>query len=267
MVGQLIAGLFFLVCMTASLWVVPVAAEDLRIIVPELPPMIDKDGKGHEATLIIETLATCGHQVEFHVVPFSRHWADYRPEANGFDAVATVPPGLDLPGYASDDYISYQNGASVLKDSGLDIEALADLKGKRVVTFAGGKDILPGVRDVVANFTDFREIADQLIHSAALFARRTDVVLSDGLIIAEYNRQFQERFRVGDKLAFNPMQPVAFTAIFPPSPYHMVFRDAPIRDDFNRCLAQLKAEGRVDAIMREAVERHRATVGSQYLNY
>ena len=244
-----------------------VQARDVRVLAPELPPMMDSSGKGREATLIQETLGACGHSVTFRVVPFTRHWADYKGDTSRSDAVATVPAGMDMPGFASTEYIQYQNGASVLKSAGLAVSKLEDLKGKRVVTFAGGKDILPGVKEALPGFVDFREVADQLIHSNTLFAKRVDAVLGDGLIFAEYNRILQNKAKAGEKLPFDPAQDVVFTAIFPPSTYHMVFRDEVLRDDFNRCFETLKKSGRIDAINRAVVEPFRATVGTQYLGY
>lgn len=239
-------------------------ARDVRIVAADLPPMVLGDGSGREERLIGEALALCGHTAVFTVVPFGRHWSEYK--GGGYDAVATVPPGLALPGFASRPYIRYQNGASVLVASGLSVHSLDDLAGKRVITFSGGTEILPGLKEAASLFADLRELADQLIHSNLLFARRVDAVLADGLIFAEYNRRLRERVERGDALPFDPTQDVAFTAIFPPSPYVMAFQDAALRDEFDRCSAELEAGGRAATINREAVEPYRGTVGDQYLH-
>lgn len=243
----------------------PGRAGQVVVVAPELPPMFHADGTGRDALIIREALGACGHGVRFRIVPMGRHWNDYGTGAA--DAVAVVPPGMRLPGWESDVYAHYQNGASVLKSSGLAVGTLADLTGRRVVTFAGGTDILPGLREFADRLADLRERADQMVHSNLLFAGRVDAVLGDGLIFAEYNRQLRERVKAGQPLPFDPGQAVVFTAIFPPTPYTVVFRDERLRDDFNRCLGVLTVTGRIDDIARAAVEPYRDTVGNRYLGY
>ncbi len=239
-------------------------AKSLVVVAPELPPMFQANGTGREASVITETLAACGHQVRFVVVPFGRHWIEYGEKAE-YDAVATVPPDMAITGARSVPYIRYQNGASVLKSSGLSIKALGDLAGKRVVTFFGASGVLPGLKDAAPSFAEFRERADQLSHSNLLFAGRVEAVLSDGLIFAEYNRQLIDKVKAGGSVGFDPTQDVVFTAIFPPNDYTMMFRDEVVRNDFDRCYDGLVKSGRADAIDREVVGRYSATVGNQYL--
>ena len=237
-------------------------AAEIKIIAPDLPPMIDQSGKGREAEVIARTLAACGHTASFKIEPYGRHFEQYRKDEKA-DAVTTVSMGLELPGYPSVTYIHYQNGASVLKDSGLQVAALDDLKGKRAVTFPAGKDILPGLKAFAPSLAELQEKSDQLSHSKMLFAKRVDVVLGDGLIFAEYNRQLRSKAAA---LSFDPSQGVVFTAIFPPTPYVMMFRNEAIRNDFDRCYADLSKRGEIDMINKAAVEPYRETVGKNYLN-
>lgn len=256
-------GILVLALMAGIGHAAPVGARTVTVLAPELPPMMSAEGTGREASIIAEALAACGHKAEFRIVPFGRHWVDFR-EGAAVDALATVPQGMAMPGARSVPYIRYQNGASVLKGSGLRVASLADLAGKRVITFSGAPEVLPGLRAAIPSFADFRERADQMVHSNLLFAGRVDAVLADGLIFAEYNRQLMDKAQ-GGGLPFDPRQDVVFTAIFPPTPYAMVFRDAGLREEFDRCYGDLVKSGRVEDIDRDAISRYASTVGDQYL--
>jgi ABC-type amino acid transport substrate-binding protein len=236
-------------------------AADILVSAPELPPQVNESGGGREADSIRAILEACGHSVRFQLAPFGRHWRQYA-DRERFDAVTTVPPGMELPGHASPAYIRYQNGASVLEGSGLRIESVDDLEGLRIVTFEDGVNIL-GLQDQVERFKDIEEVANQVTHSRLLFRERVDAVLSDGLIFAEFNR----RLRQSDAPYIDADQQVIFHAIFPPTPYRMVFRDQGLRDDFARCHEQLEADGTLEAINERYVSRYRETVGSDYLGY
>ena len=69
----------------------PAAARPVTILAPELPPMMAADGTGREASIIKETLAACGHEAHFKVVPFGRHWNDYRAGVQAGRQMDAVP--------------------------------------------------------------------------------------------------------------------------------------------------------------------------------
>jgi hypothetical protein len=169
---------------------------------------------------------------------------------------------MAIAGHDSVAYVGFQNGASVIADGRTRIEGRGDLAGKSAVTFMGGVDIL-GLRDVP--FQRITEQADQEIHSNLLFLHRVDVILADGLMVAEYSRRL--RARPERPQGLDPTQPVQFRAIFPGTPYHMVFRRQAMQQRFDRCYADLDAAGRIADINRRYVERYRDTVGNQYLGY
>lgn len=243
----------------------PVRAAELRIVGGLLPPMLDEAGRGREADIIGETLARCGHTAAFTVQPFTRHWQSFAAGGE-FDAVATVPEGLALPGHRSAVYIRYQNGVSYLAARGLAVADLAGLAGKQVIAFAGARGILPGLEAAIPGFASYTEQADQINQSRLMFAGRIDAVLGDGLIFAEYNAKLRRQGQA-QPLGFDPGQAVVFRAIFPDTPYTLAFRDEAMRDAFDRCFAELAAAGRIDAINRSYVERHRDVLGDQYLGY
>lgn len=237
-------------------------AETVTVAVGELPPHANARGEGREAEIIARTLEACGHTVTFQAFPFTRHWETYRVK-DDIDAVATVPDGLPLPGHATNHYINFHNGVSVLADSGITASSLADLKGKRVIAFKGAEGILPGLKDAVDSFATYDERTDQIVQSRLLFGKRTDAVLGDGMIFAAYNKNLQNQ-HAQKALNFDPNQAVKFLAIFDPTSYRMMFKSAAIQQDFDRCYADLTTKGEIQAINQRYVDQYKETVGGEY---
>lgn len=240
----------------------PVTAAEISILAPNLPPMVMENGEGREAEIIRASLERCGHTVAFTVQPFTRHWASYS-DGDG-DAVTTVPMGMPLPGTATSSYISYQNGVSFLGARESAFSALEDLSSHNVVSFRGASEILSGLADASGSFGDYREVTDQIVHSRLLFSGRTDAVIGDGMIFAEYNHQLASE---SSDLGFDPTQATVFKATFEPSQYGMNFRDEALAADFDRCFAEASADGTIDAINANWVNRYRDVLGDQYLGY
>ena len=239
-----------------------VQAKPLTIVASNLPGHFDKDGMGREADIVRTTLNTCGHSVRFIVQPFTRHWDTFKTNFS-IDAVTTVPDAVKLDGFQTDTYIKYHNGVSMLSSSDLLPETVDDLKDKSVLAFMGALDILPGLRTASASFSGYAEKTDQLIQNRLLFANRVDAVVGDGLIFAEYSLQLR-RAAKNRSLGFDPDQKVRFFPIFEPTPYHMVFRDEGVQQDFDKCYAELKAAGKIDEINNRYIDKYSEFVGSTY---
>ncbi len=245
----------------------PAAAQDRFVVaLPRLPPQTFQSGEGRDASSLRVLLECAGvRDARFQIFTFPRHWAGFLV-SDDIQAISTVPAEsvIDRPGgrpiHLSEPYVHYQNGASTLAP--LQIRSLAEVAGRRAVSFVGGSTILPGVRDARPGFADYKEIADQQQHSTLLFSRATDVVLADGLIFAEYNRRLAEEPR--GALPFDPTQPVVFNPIFPRTPYRAAFRDAGLRDRVNACLRQDAVRDRLAVIHRDYVARYREVVGDRY---
>ncbi len=236
-------------------------SDGIHVIGAALPPMMMDGGKGREAEVIQATLERCGHSVVWELQPFTRHWASFN-KGQG-DAVTTVPMGMPMQGDTTQPYIQYQNGVSFLATHSA-VTSLEGLSGMSVVTFQGASSILPGLSDVQDSFGSYREITDQIVHSQLLFSGRTDAVIGDGMIFAEYNRQLA---RNSGALSFDPTQPVTFNATFAPSEYAMAFRNPSHAADFNRCFEEISADGTVAAINTKWVEQYRDVLRDQYMGY
>ncbi|MBO9472466.1 transporter substrate-binding domain-containing protein [Shimia sp. R10_1] len=239
----------------------PVFADTITIMAADLPPMVYADGTGREAEIVKTVMGHCGHDVKFEVQPFTRHWATY--ESGSGDAVMTVPLGMPMEGSQSAPYIAYQNGVSFLAGSGNDYTALSDLAGLSIAAFQGASNILPGLADASGSFGSYREMTDQETQSKLLFGGRVDGILGDGMLFAAYTESLRD---AGDKSGIDASLPVEFRAIFEPSSYAMNFRDAALSADFDRCFAELDANGTIAAINTKWIDKYRDTLGTNYLS-
>lgn len=237
--------------------------EPLLVLAPYLPATSEQGPAGRDIEIFAAVMDRCEIDVHFHFYPFKRHLRNFTHEGLG-DAVMTVPPGMDTPGFESTPYVYYQNGAAVLESTNIKPYHLRYLKGLRVVSFAGASQLL-GIESHIESFASYSEFADQRIHSRMLFLNRVDVVLADGLIFAEINHRLRADRTYADKADLH--QKVMFIPIFAPTPYRASFRKKEHRDAFNACFSELEAEGVVRAINVRHIEKYRDTVGYGYLGY
>lgn len=243
LLGVAVLALTTLAFLTAS----PRIAEDrpFRVAAGLIPPYFDEAGAGDEAERIRRVLYASGavrpdRPIVFHVTPFSRHWGAYLDDAR-YDAVATVPIGLDLTGARSAPYAVYQNGLGYacdlfpdddLRDARFEtVEDFAALAGLRVVAFGGAAAILPALSASAPSFAVYIEINNQKTHSELLLSGRVDVVVADIRILDHYNRAVDaER---GAAPGWRRPEEICFAPVFDPTPYGMVFRSDRRRTLFN----------------------------------
>jgi ABC-type amino acid transport substrate-binding protein len=233
------------------------------MVAPAIPPHFASDGSGRIADVIRATLARCGHSVRFTIVPFGRHWHDY-DEVPEYDALATAEAEQVFTGYSTKPFMHLQDGATVLADSDLaEIAGPQDLVGRRVVAFPSADKIL-GIEDLVPRFAEFRFRSDRFDQVRPLLAGRADAVLADGLITAHFLQLLRARKEQGLEPDIDPAKPVAFRRIFAKGSQRLYFKESAIRDDFDRCFAELDAAGEVDRIAGAYVDRYRDIVHDQY---
>lgn len=207
------------------------AAEHLLIVGPDLPGSSEEGGTGRDAEIVKQVLALCGYEPEFVIHPFGRHLRMFE-EVQRFDAVMTVPLSATLEGADTAAYVWYQDGAFYNTSRISEIRSVQDLAGLHVVTFKEGIRLLE-LDELAPGTASVMEVSDLRVHSKLLFLGRVDVVLADGLIVAEVNRRlmqnadFRSRHGNGVTLRFAP--------IFLPLPYKMVFRDAAMAAEFEEC--------------------------------
>lgn len=151
------------------------------------------------------------------------------------DVAACVPEG-EYPGLVlSDPYVFFSNVAVTRAAEGLSIRSIADLKGKRSVTWADaylslGPEFYAMFRPEAAwrHSPGYREIQDQMEQSRLFFRKEAEVMVVDKNIFQWYREQLKKEIPQAG-------EPMRFHSIFPNrTSYRALFRDPELAARFNR---------------------------------
>jgi len=240
----------------------PGQAKEIRMVAPIIPPHFDENGNGRIGDIISAVMKQCGHSVTFSMVPFGRHWSDYKDQ--DFDGLATAEAEQKFPGYSTRPFIHLQDGATVIDGGGLEnavtVESFA---GKRIISFPAAQKIL-GIEHLVPTFASFRNQAKRFDQVRPLLAGRADAIFADGLITAHFLQIVRKRGEAGQEPDVDTTVKTVFRRIFAKGPQRLYFRNKAIAEDFDRCHLQLEASGKLDRIAKPYVDRYRSSVGDQY---
>ena len=257
---RLVLGTFVAVVSVMAMWTGQ--AKEITMVAPLIPPHFDEQGRGRIGDIISTVTKYCGHSVTFRMVPFGRHWADYKE--HNFAALATAEADQEFPGYTTKPFIHLQDGASVIEGSGLEnaigVESFA---GKRIISFPGAQKIL-GIEHLIPTFASFKNQAKRFDQIRPLLAGRADAIFADGLITAYFLRLVRQRGEAGQEPDVDTTIRTKFRRIFAKGPQRLYFRDKALAEDFDRCHMELEATGELDRIAKPYVERYRSIVGDQY---
>jgi len=231
---QLLAGLAL-----ATAGLVPALAAEVHIVFGQsLAPFADeRSGKGLEIDIIRAALqAGGGHSLRISFVPQAR--VPLALQAGQCDGAATITPDSGVAAAYSDVYIHYQDFLIAPKGLFAQPPVLADLAGLRIVAFQRATQYLgPAFAAMARANPRYKEQADQLSQLRMLFGGQTDVIIAERHI---YEHQLQ-RLRASS-FREQPFE-VEMFALFDKIPYRVGFRDPALRDDFNKGLALLRAQG------------------------
>lgn len=159
----------------------------------------------------------------------------------GVDAALNIPFMINSDkAYGSDPILHYRNcviGRTELKETWL-----RDLKMLKILGHQKADDIY---RETFGDY-DFKnkkyynEVTSQKTLAYHAVSHRTDLVLSDALVLTYYAKKYFEA-------QFNRSQLVCLKEI--KSPRSLGFKNEKLRDEFNRGLKKIKADGRYQAIL------------------
>lgn len=213
------------------------AAEITVAVGRSLPPYIIVDEwRGLEYDIVREALAAEGHTVKPRFMAFARVVKEL--ESGQADAAMTMRPDSGIKAFYSESHITYRNYAITLASRKITVDSVTDLAGKSVMAFQNAALYLgPAYRAVVDASPHYREEAHQALQPTMLFLGRVDVVVADRFIFGWFAADPEVRAKV------DTTQAVRFHPIFPPTDYHVAFRDAALRDSFNAGLKKLRENG------------------------
>lgn len=206
-----------------------IAKEELLIAVglSKPPYVIQKTNKGFELELIKAIFQTMDKRSQFVYTEFGHSKKMLKVEQ--IDAVMTASQKM-FEGHAllSNSYITYQNVAISLKERNLKINEIADLGNYSIASFQSADKVLGEAFAKASQASPlFLAIAIQKQQPLLLLKKRVDVIVMDINIFKHLIREMD----LGDiDQLFN------FHSIFPPSNYHMAFKDPQLKQEFDFAL-------------------------------
>jgi ABC-type amino acid transport substrate-binding protein len=199
------------------------------------PFAFDSGDKGIEIEIIGEALRRQGCTLVPVFMPLVRF--GYALGEGKVDGLATISPASGIPAAYSQVYIEYHNVAVTLTSRKLSIQGIEDLKGLKVVAFAGAaRNLGEPFRRFAQGNALYREDPKQINSNRLLYRDKVDVVIAERAIYAYLDRTLREG-KFPEK-----QQPVSMHALFAPNQYHIGFRDPALRDTFNVGLSTLSKD-------------------------
>lgn len=212
------------------------AAEVTVAVGRSVPPYVIVDEwRGLEYDVVKQALALEGHTLKPKFMAFAR--VPKELDAGLVDAAMTTR-AEGVKAFFSDSHVTYRNVAITLASRDLVINGIDDLAGKSVLAFQNAGTYLGARYKAMATANPrYREEARQVVQPTLLFLGRVDAVVCDRAIFGWYANDPELRGKV------DATQAVRIHPIFPPTEYSVAFRDAALRDSFNRGLRKLRESG------------------------
>ncbi|MEZ6072554.1 MAG: transporter substrate-binding domain-containing protein [Pirellulales bacterium] len=240
----------------AALLLVPAGrggAEELEIAFTlDTPPFVMDDAtRGIEIDIVRAALEPRGYTFSVRQMPYGE-----LPTAvtkHGLDAAATVVRADDGT-YYSDNYVTFRNAAITKRATGIEINSIADLKGKSILAWQNAyEDLGPEFAalfspDVKAPYrAKYREIADQREQVAMFWKGEADVIVIDDTIMQWFTNELSDTLDTSAPLDRHQI----FAA---KTPFRISFKSEQVRDDFNAGLKQLRESGAYQKIYEKYLQ-------------
>ncbi|WP_348946287.1 ABC transporter substrate-binding protein [Chitinibacter sp. FCG-7] len=192
------------------------------------PPYILQDThSGVEYELIVTALKRAGFQLDIQHMPNKR--------SQGLLAVGKLDATIAASGaIASEPYIIYQNMAVTLCKDKIRLQQISDLTRYNIAAFHNASQLLGADFARITNDKQrYREVSPQYLLNRMLWAGHIQVAISDINIFKHFNREVDPK----NSRALCPF------ALFPPTRYRLIFREASARDRFDLAMRELRNNG------------------------
>lgn len=248
----IIFALILTLCVFAAL-AGTASAQTIRVGIGfTLPPyVIKKNNSGLEVDIIRKAFATSGLDTQFVYLPNLRLPVAF---ADGFvDCIASntaynLAGDSGVPAFGSEETITYENRVVTLKNKRFGIRSIEDLTTMAVLSFCNATKYLgPHYMAMAQKNRQYRELADQALLVRMLYSGRVQAVVSDKRIFLYWRKQLLSSSATKP---FSMEQDVEFHQVFSPTPRHLSFHDAQLRDSFNRGLRILRKSGEYDNLIQ-----------------
>jgi polar amino acid transport system substrate-binding protein len=220
-------------------------------ISPDIPPYVmEEASRGLELEIVRSALPD--HRLTFLQIPYEAL------QSAIVDERADVSVGVqqaDDGVYYSDDFITFANVAVSKRADNLVIDRIADLAGHRVLTWQNADlELGPEFEKLFSPQSDERsnyiEVANQADQVRSFWEDAGDVVVIDRSIFEHFSRA-----------TGHSLEAARLHELFPPvTNFKVGFRDAAVRDEFDRGVARLCAEGQYAELLRRYEVHLKATV-------
>ncbi len=213
-----------------------------------VPPYIIVDtDSGIELDIVREVLGLEGYTVTFEHLPFPR--AVEKMKAGEVDGALTISESAKLKlgnVFYSDSHITFQNVAISLKSSQLKIDKISDLSDKSIGTFQYAREYIgPEFAKMADSNPAYRELPNSSQIVPMLFQKRVETIVME-INIFKY---LLKEIKFTDTSA-----PVVIHEIFPKNPFKVVFLDLKVKNDFNKGLKMIRANGRYNEILNKYIQ-------------
>jgi polar amino acid transport system substrate-binding protein len=204
------------------------------------PHVMDGAKAGIEIEIVRAALKETGYTFTTRQLPYGQ-LADAVVKGN-VDAAATVISRDDGTFY-SDNYITFHNVAITKKSSGIELKAVAELKGRSILAWENAWEALgpefqvlfsPKVKEPYRK--KYMEIADQKEQVEKFWSGKAEVIVIDESIMRWFSNELRHEVVQSQALEYH--------RIFSPNTeYRVSFKSEKVRNDFNEGLREIRSNG------------------------